>query len=226
MILELFVEPYAPFGTTIRSPRAETSAWNIYINGGEDPRGTEYIGVNAITRQIRAQGADNLVVVEPLGQNFVPYQRADGGYPYGQIVDTIPNELMYGIHPYFNFWWVGTTPREWDSGFGAFALTHPVVVSEWNQIAMKVGVQEKRCEPTPEGKGASLYTPLEFLHYVRDRRINGVVGWAFDMPGMMFNPAGQPTSMEGAVCDQVRGGIGTWLHAYFEGNLPPAPSSR
>ena len=156
-------------------------------------------------------------------QNFSRYWRLDGSYPHGVIADTIKNELMFGVHPYFNFKFVGTTSEEWDASFGAFAASHPLLVSEWNENATRLGpLEPKWCEPPPDGKGAPVTTPLLFLHYLRDRHINGVVGWAFDMPGTIVRDlaSSRPTTMDEAICGSVPGGVGEWLQDYFTGKLP------
>ena len=48
------------------------------------------------------QKLKQLHCVEGGVQNFGLYQHLDGSYPHGAIADTIENELMFGVHPYFN----------------------------------------------------------------------------------------------------------------------------
>ena len=224
IILELMIEPYPVVDTTVLATKAQSNADYIYINGGTDNRGNVYVGANSIIQQIRATGARNLIISQIPSQYFASYQDTDGSYPWGQITDTIDAKLAFGVHSYFQFKYVGTTPAQWDLSFGNFAAGHPLIVSEWDQTTTLNANTAKPlwCGPLPDGLGAPLNTPLQFLHYINTHAVNGVNGWAFDMPQSLISEygAGTPTTMAGAVCGQPGGGIGLWIEDEFEGDLP------
>jgi hypothetical protein len=63
-----------------------------------------------------------------------------------------------------------------------------------------------------------------FLHYLQERHVAGLIGWAFDMPGTLVRKFGAdgPTTLEGEVCGaRPPVGAGAWVQAYFRGTLPP-----
>ncbi len=204
VVLELLSEPY---GTA-------TDNWPTYINGGDD-----YVGINQIIRTVRGTGAQNLLIVQALGQNFTGYERYlnKGGAP---ITDPLHGALAYGVHPYFNFPKIGTEIAGWDAAYGDFAATHPVIVTEWSQNSKK-----------PAGRPNNwCFGPLgvrladRAFQYFNEKGINGVIGWAFDDPMTIvsdFN--GTPRTLEGFSCGQPGGGIGVLLKAYFNGSAG-APS--
>jgi hypothetical protein len=208
VMFELFNEPW---GTS-------TCTWNCYINGGVD-QGITYVGVNEMISKIRALGAKNLILVESLVQNFqwLPATIVDPG-----------NNLAYGVHPYFEFSQVGRSPAAWDVSFGNFAQSHPLVVTEWNEMTGTVGpiVGTIWCQ-TP----TDVLLPLKLLNYVQQKGINGVAAWSFDNPlTFVTDSKGTPRTMVNTsnangyyACNQAGGGVGVWLQQYFRGTLPPSP---
>jgi hypothetical protein len=196
-MIEIYVEPYAG-GRRRRY-------WDYYINGGDG-----YPGVNAIIQSMRDAGSKNIVIVEPLRANWSDYP--------GGIVDPL-NQLAFGIHTYFAK--VGTTREKWDMHFGNFAATHPLIVTEWSQTTAKVGGKRRGRKEWCES--ASMDTPLRMFHYFRQKGIDGVVGWAFDLPSTIVQDyKGTPRTLEGFKCGEPGGGIGDLFQQYFTGSLPPA----
>jgi hypothetical protein len=208
IMIELLSEP---FGN-------DKYGWKEYIHGGSG-----YVGINQILKSVRNTGSKNMIIVEAAGQKFDAYKNSDGSYPHGQFFDPLKKSLIFGAHPYFHFKNVGITPASWDVSFGNFSRTHPVLITEWKQNTTKVGVEPTWCLPVSQGGlGAPINTPLKFLHYVKEHQINGVVAWAFDVPQTFIGAygAGPISTMNGAVCGSVKGGIGEWLQDYFKGSLP------
>ena len=160
---------------------------------------------------MREAGSQNVLIVEPLGASFA-------GYP-GGLVDPL-DRILFGIHTYFDQ--VGTTREEWDRRFGDFAASHPLLVTEWTETSQPLGGNERRKPPWCEI--APMTRPLEMLHYFEEKGIDGVVAWAFDLPGtFVADLEGTPRTLTGFACGERGGGIGDLFQDYFQGTLPPLP---
>lgn len=181
IMLEPLNEPYSPVKPIF--------GWEIWANGGI-VNGQKYIGVNQLIKKLRDLGGKNVVVLQPLKGSFLDYP--------GGVVDP-KNQVAYATHPFFKN---GTTQSEWDSDFGLFAATHPIVLTAWNADA-----RESWCTAD------LINLPRTFLNYLDQRRI-GVVGFAFDAKGTIVVKYGGVPTIWPSHCDEV-GGPGELLKRYF-----------
>jgi hypothetical protein len=189
--------------------------------------------VNDITARVRSTGAENVVLVAALDQDFGAYWGAQRDYPYGTFTDRA-QQLAFALHPYFplgtysvkqqdgtykdqriNF--VGATPEQWEKRFGAFSREHPVVATEWSENTNVVGNIPSYCAERPYGLGAPVETPHEFLQFLQTgAHINGVIGWAADLPGTLtWGYEGKPTILP-QFCNPNAGGVGAELFDFFK----------
>jgi len=207
IIIELFGEPFGP-------------TWNAYLNGGT-VSGKQYVGINQIIASMRSAGSRNVVIVNALGQDYSKYLNQSQRFS-----DSL-GQLAYGVHTYFSM--VGHSQAGvpgvdnhggWDSNYGNFATTHPTLVTEWNQNTLRAGnTTEEWCTVVP------LDTPLKTFHYFKDKKLNGAVGWSFDLTTTIVKDLiGTPRTLEGFACGQSGGGIGRLFQQYFLGTLPAALS--
>src|SRR3990167_7076426 len=207
IIIELFGEPFGP-------------TWNAYLNGGT-VSGKQYVGINQIIASMRSAGSRNVVIVNALGQDYSKYLNQSQRFS-----DSL-GQLAYGVHTYFSM--VGHSQAGvpgvdnhggWDSNYGNFATTHPTLVTEWNQNTLRAGnTTEEWCTVVP------LDMPLKAFHYFKDKKLNGAVGWSFDLTTTIVKDLiGTPRTLEGFACGQSGGGIGRLFQQYFLGTLPAALS--
>jgi hypothetical protein len=155
IMIELLNEPW--------SPVRRNQGWQLWRDGGTPRRGRfagkTFVGVNAVISAIRAENAQNVIIVQGLRASFK-------GYP-GGVRDTL-NRIAYSAHPFLG---KGDEERlDWAGNFGSFAESHPFLISAWNNPARKGWCT-----------ALGLNKPQEFLDYLRDRRI-GVVAYALDVP--------------------------------------------
>lgn len=159
VIIELYNEPWPP--------TSRAKGWQLWLNGGilDNPRskfnGTEFPGVAAIVRRIRANGANNAIVVQGLMTSLE-------GLP--RTVPDPQNKIIYSVHPFFEIGSGSPADLNWDAKFGDLAATQPVVITAW---------QAQGKDPWCEKSGIG--TMARFLDYLKARRI-GVIGYAFDVP--------------------------------------------
>ncbi|HEY2359206.1 MAG TPA: cellulase family glycosylhydrolase, partial [Phenylobacterium sp.] len=216
VMLELFGEPYG-------IPDQET--WARYISK-----------INSMISAIRADGAHNILIVEPLNQKFQT-EAPGSAYP-GGVTDPF-HQILWAIHPYFDpvTSFVGADLSKWDLYFGNFAATHPVIVSEWHANVGPLGnLHYEWCRTHP------VDTVRRAFIYFANRKIDGVIGWAFDGRGYVIvngykkRPDGseylssQPTSYNYADIGcgterspQVGRNFGELLKDYFAGRVPNQP---
>jgi hypothetical protein len=200
VIIDIYNEPWPE-----NRRRSPSRLWHEHIAGGSGRSGHAQVGVQQIVNRMRATGALNLILVQPYFHfGFVAYP--------GGLTDPGGN-LAFGIHPYLQE--VGLTVPQWDAYFGRFALTHPVVATEWSQNAGPLGPLGFSWCTGP----AALNIPLQLLRYLKQQGINGVVGWAFDIPwSLLESYEGSATTMR--ACGMPKNNVGEWLKAYFAGALP------
>jgi len=115
-------------------------------------------GHQAIVDDLRRRGVRNLLIVD--GTNSA---RVLEGAP--ALHDPL-GQLAYAVHPYFRE--DLRTPQDWDARFGAFARSHPVLVSEWSHGAAQ-------CPVSDAG------TVAAFVDWLAARRI-GLIGFGADEP--------------------------------------------
>ena len=177
---------------------ATPAGWIQWRVGGEIiyPGGScQAVGMQALIAQIRAQAADNVIIVPGLkGEQSLagrmrivdPANRADPQLVYGVHYPSLSRDVTY-----------------WDRTFGTTSASVPVIVSEWD------GNSTTNCVP-----GTPAVAQL-LLDYLASKRI-GVVGFAFDLPGtIVADSAFTPTSYAAFACGVPGGGPGQVLFSDF-----------
>lgn len=145
-----------------------------------DPTWADWLSAHLpILNWIRQSGGTNAVIVDGLR-----WAQTLAGAP--AINDL---NLIYAVHPYETQ--SSQSSAEWDTAFGDFAQTHPVLITEWNTL------RKGRCNPNTPSVAAAL------LQYAGAHRI-GVVGWAFDLSNTLLRDDGKPTTLRGFACDVRR----------------------
>jgi len=139
-------------------------------------------GMQAVVDELRSAGARNVLILDGIHGSHVL-----AGAP--AINDPL-HRLAYAVHPYFMG--SGDGPADWESEWGQFADSHPVLVSEWNALS-----SNKRCSPD------WAETSQQFLQELGRRRI-GVLIWALDLPSTVVDDSGAPLTFQNFGCG-VRG---------------------
>jgi endoglucanase len=190
VLFELYNEPALP---------ATAAAWQTWLLGGPILQGTgvycQAVGMQTLIDDIRADGADNVIVVPGLKS-----EQTLGGMPtVSDPANPLDPQLVYGIHyPSLSG---GITV--WDRQFGHVAARAPVIVTEWQANSMT------NCNPK-----APTVVPL-LLDYLASKQI-GVVGFAFDLPGTIIaDYSYTPTSYADFVCGLPGGGPGDLLFSEY-----------
>ena len=181
-MLELFNEPVVKLEPPF-TPEKFQVMWAQWRDGHQ-----------RLIDQLRAAGSHNVLILDGA-------QTANFLNDVPAMADPL-NRLAYAVHPYFTAGTKGAAT--WQSNFGAFAATHPVIVSEWDMDSA-VG-----CVPD----GPALASAL--VAWLRARGI-GLVGWAFDMPGSIVQDFSfTPTTFTDFHCGkQGHGGAGQLISAAF-----------
>jgi hypothetical protein len=160
VMFELYNEPGLP---------ATSNGWSQWLNGGTIVYGSGIgdsctaIGMQQLVDQIRADGADNVIVLPSLGGET----NLAGMPAVTDPANPSDPQLAYGVH-YPN---LPLGVSSWDKAFGNFSARAPVLVTEWDGAAITPG-----CTP------GSPQQSIELLAYLASKRI-GLVGFAFDLPG-------------------------------------------
>jgi aryl-phospho-beta-D-glucosidase BglC (GH1 family) len=137
---------------------------DLWRNGGTVPAGPTYaggptadayeaVGMQQLYDAVRAEGAENLVII--------------GGLHWGYYLDEVATHLIdgyniaYSAHPYD---WPDKQPAVWEEDWGFLAATKPIVVTEFGAYD---------CDRT------SFYTA--FLDYAEQKEISWIA-WAWWTP--------------------------------------------
>lgn len=192
VMFELYNEP------GLSSSAANWAAW---ANGGVIANGAggqcTAVGVQSLVDEIRALGADNVIILPGLAGE----QTLAGVPQVTDPADPSDPQLAYGIH-YPN---LTRTSDNWDAAFGNLAERVPVVVTEWQANGTT------NCIPY-----APRAAPL-LLTYLALKQI-GVVGFAFDLPGtIVADYQYDPTTYANFSCGMFTGGAGQVLFGDFAG---------
>jgi endoglucanase len=148
-----------------------------------------------ILDQIRKDGAKNVVIVDGLKKGHILTGAPSLSDPEAKVV--------YAVHPYPTE--EERSAADWDRNFGAFAQTHPVLITEWNARS----AQKSQCVANLPDIASNL------LAYAHAHRI-GVTGWSFDIDGTIFDKNGVPTNFENFSCDGDKvSASGQLLQEYF-----------
>jgi hypothetical protein len=201
IMIEPYNEPFSP-SCAAGAPSNICSgmtpdAWRLWRDGSP---GGPYVGMNGLIADARRQGAGNVILVQPLGHGG-----SLSGFP-GGIVDPL-GRIVYAVHPYFRF--SGNSRLAWDTHFGRFAETHPVIADEWT-----ANTRARICSDPPDG------APVQFLRYIAEKRI-GLTAWALDLPGTIVRDyQGTPNTFVGFRCGDRGGGAGSLVQRLFAGRPP------
>lgn len=154
---DLFNEPQLGIGQA----GGVSGLWNIWQNGGKG-----YIGMQTLVNDIRATGAQNLILAE--------------GVDGAKSLTDLPSHMLtgtnvaYAVHPYFDgpqF----SSPAAWQSNWGFLTPTVPIVADEWSEYE-KTGAT---CTTT-----APSLVP-QFLSFISQHNI-GLIGWGL-IPGVLVH---------------------------------------
>jgi endoglucanase len=185
----------------------ETRAnWSLWANGGVIANGAggqcTAVGVQSLVDEIRAVGADNVIILPGL----IGEQTLAGVPSITDPADPSDPQLAYGIH-YPNLTQVS---NQWDAEFGNFAERRPVIVTEW------------QANGTTNCIADSPRTAPLLLTYLALKQI-GVVGFAFDLPGTIVADYNyDPTTYTDFACGQFTGGAGQILFQDYAGEAAQA----
>ena len=203
VMFELYNEP---------APAATATNWQLWLQGGTTTTGTGAcagVGVQPLVNEIRAVGADNVIVLPALSGE----QSLAGVPKVTDPADPSDPQLAYGIH-YPNLTQEST---EWDSEFGNAAERHPVIVTEWQANSIPNSVTSCVAN-TP-----SVATLL--MDYLASKDI-GIVGFAIDLPGTIVADYNYtPTSYANFTCGVAGDGAGELLFGNFAGEAVAAEGS-
>lgn len=159
--------------------------WQLWLYGGfisqQDGMVCQEVGMQALINDIRADGADNVVIVPGLAAEF----SLAGMPPVTDPANPFNPQLAYGVH----YPSLEGGPGAWNSEFGKMSQTEPVIVTEW--YASSVSNTN-----TPHCVSGEPVLAAELLAYLASKQI-GVVGYAFDVPGtIVANWSYAPTSYD------------------------------
>jgi endoglucanase len=176
---------------------ATAAGWSLWLNGGTVVYGSQIgdsctaIGMQQLIDQIRADGANNVIVVPAVGG-----ETNLAGIPtLSDPADPSDPQLVYGVH-YPN---LSTGINAWDKAFGNFSARAPVIVTEWDGAGITGG-----CTASTPAQD------VELLDYLASKRI-GLVGFAFDLPQTIVQDyTYAPTTFANFQCG-VSGGPGQIL---------------
>lgn len=158
--------------------------------------------MDATLAVVRQSGARNVAVADGL-----LYAERLGGAP--ELRDRT-GQLAYASHPYAHHQPDQAEPA-WEAKFGAFARTHPVIVTEWATVT----VANYYCDlGTPRSAEA-------FLHYLDQRHI-GLMAYGWDFSGAKFGSTfhgfpPQPTAYRGLRCGDPGFGPGRAVERLYLG---------
>jgi hypothetical protein len=188
---------------------ATPNNWQDWLNGGTvfNGRGPcQAVGMQSLVDEIRATGADNVIVLPALAG-----ETTFAGMPgVADPANPADPQLAYGIH----YPDLTQESNEWDSEFGDLSGSRPVIVTEWQANAFT------NCIPD-----APRTAPL-LLSYLALHQI-GVVGFAFDLPGtIVADYSYAPTTYDNFSCgpDNI-GGPGRLLFDDYAGEAAQATAT-
>jgi len=173
-------------------PTANTANWTAWATA-----------MNAVITTIRGTGSKNVVLADGL-----QYAGTFSGAP--MLTDPL-GQVAYASHPYF-YTSADETTSSFATRFGNFALTAPVVVTEWS---------------TPYSDFCDITTPAASLTFEQYLQTNGIglMGFAYDLPTGMgsittdFN--GTPTTFANNIaCGTAGFGPGKITQVWYKTGTP------
>lgn len=135
-------------------------SWNVWRNGGQiacSNQNEQGIGMQQIADAIRAEGANNILIVGGLNWGYDLSQiNKDGNYKLNG------SNIVYSTHPYD---FGGKQPSNWENDYGYLTSTYPVVSTEFGPIAWG-------------GYGCRIQYMRDILSYFDNKNI-GYTGWGW-----------------------------------------------
>ena len=173
---------------------------------------------NPIISSIRAAGATNVVLAD--GLNFA--QSFSGAV---NLTDTA-GETAYAIHPYFHQ--ANLTNAIFDTNFGTWAATHPMLATEWAAVGNSASSGSNYYCDQNTGQQSVL-----LLTYLQNHGI-GMLGFTWDFTGQLFGSMvyyvnGTSTqeltsTFAGKACNTNGYGSGLEMQQWFQtGTVPQTP---
>jgi hypothetical protein len=98
------------------------------------------------------------------------------------------NQLAYGVHPYLGGVSRNDNEQDWIKKWAWLKNTKPLIVTEWNALG-KWPVCNKNV-----GKDAD-----KLINFLMQNKL-GMIGWAYDIEGSIFNEKGEPTDFDKISC--------------------------
>ena len=195
VVFELYNEP---------SLTPSPANWQLWLNGGMVSGQTEpSIGMQPLINHIRANGAQNVFVLDGLGRAATLE-----GMP--AVSDPL-NRLVYAVHPYQHG---SADESQWDAEFGIPSATLPVWVDEWSApTQLQLGL----------GTLTSFQVAVDLVNYLRVHSIPLCTG-AFDVPHFVVQdiPGWTLTNYDNYSNTSTIEGSGTLVYNDFAANYSRA----
>ncbi len=172
--------------------------WQTWLNGGQVISGgvtCQAVGMQTLVNDIRADGADNVIVLPGLNT-----ETTLAGVPkVNDPASPDDPQFAYGVH----YPLMTAPPTTWDAAFGNLSATKPVILTEWNANSTT------NCIPSSPQRSPLLLT------YLAGKRI-GIVGFAMDLPDTLITDYSYtPTTYSPFTCGVSGGGPGQLLFSDF-----------
>ncbi|HET8638430.1 MAG TPA: cellulase family glycosylhydrolase [Acidobacteriaceae bacterium] len=191
VVFELYNEP---------SLTPSPANWQLWLNGGMVAGQTEpSIGMQPLINHIRANGAQNVFVLDGLGRAATLE-----GMP--AVSDPL-NRLVYAVHPYQHG---SADESQWDAEFGIPSATLPVWADEWSApTQLQLGL----------GTLTSYQVAVDLVNYLRAHSIPLCTG-AFDVPHFVVQdiPGWTLTNYDNYSNTSTIEGSGTLVYNDFAAN--------
>lgn len=154
--------------------------------------------MNQTIATIRATGSHNVVVADGL----LEAERLDGA----PDLSDPDHAVVYASHPYAHDA-SGQNENAWNTRFGDFARTHPVIVTEWTTIPSYF------CNSDTPNAAA------RFIGYLKSHDI-GITAFALDFSGdkfgsVAYGPNYTPSTYVGTQCGSAGFGPGSLLQSWY-----------
>jgi hypothetical protein len=183
--------------------------WQLWLNGGQID-GTTYLGMQALIDEIRAHGAQNVLVLDALAANVLSpttgevVREAAESLAGVQTAQDPLNRLIYAVHPYQRGLAVESN---WEADFGAPSKTIPVWADEWSAPTDV---------PLALGTLRSYKVAVDLLNFLRDHSIPLSTG-AIDVPQFVVEdvPGWKLTNYKDYSATSTTEGSGTLVYHDF-----------
>jgi len=106
-----------------------------------------------------------------------------------QLFDPL-NQMAYGVHPYLGGISKNDDEPEWREKWGWIKNNKPLIVTEWNVLGIW-----SVCDKDMGDRSEKL------IKFILQNNL-GLIGWAFDIEGSIFDSNGIPTNFDNITCGQ------------------------